>query len=186
MAKNDSVLRLYLKEENKFFLQMVAYLLDNKIGSYTDDPLIDTTKCFVKLTPELAEHIIEIVKNSEDAEEEDWHEPQIPYDGWGEKEDEDFRNHIGQVIILSQFDEPWDSVMEDKIFPEGIKIEFAKDKFELALDVLDDGLFGGEKVDWWDFRELKDSISLLLANGMTEADIFKSLKKKMRTFQNLK
>lgn len=177
MAKKTE-LNLGISEENKLFLQMVAYLINRKISDTDPTGRIERSgdylsECFVRLTPELAEHIIEITKNSSD---DDWKNVRCPYNGWGEAEDADFRKHIGQVIFLSQYGESWDTVMEDRVFPGGIEIDYADTMLAFALADMDERFFGESQYGCSDLYYLRRALMLLKANGMSEQEIFKLVK----------
>nr|WP_297658813.1 hypothetical protein [uncultured Prevotella sp.] len=131
-------------------------------------------KCFVKLTPELAEHVISMVENTND---DDWekYEPYLPFEVWDDKECDKWRTHIGEIIQISCFDNSYDTIMEDKSLPDGVKIQFADDMLDLALDCICNNFFDGgtNYPPYWDFIDLDKSITLLKANGLSDKEISK-------------
>lgn len=184
VKKTSTELKVPVSEENKLFLQLVSYLLDTKIGTYSKDSELATSNCFVKLTPELCEHIIELTDNCDD---DDFYNKEIdfPYDGWIDVGYDEFRKHIGETIYLSRYGMSWDEVMAAKELPDHVVLEYPIDKLNLALDIIDDKFLSESSGDYYLFRDLKDAIELLKANDYSDKDIFKLFKKHMKVMQFL-
>lgn len=140
------------------------------------DELGTDEQCFVKLTPELAEHVISMVENTSNEEWEEY-DPYLPFETWDDKECEIWRSHIGEFIRVSIFDDPYNNIMEDSSFPNGVKIELADDMMDLAFDCICDYFFDGEgggcSPVFWYFQELDEAITLLKKNGLSDKEISK-------------
>lgn len=174
------------KKEKGLFLCLISEMLEKGL-----DEVHEYKKCFVKLTPELAEHVISMVENTSD---ENWikYEPHLPYETWDDKERNQWRSHIGEIIRISWCDDSYDEIMEHKSFPSGVKIQFADDMLELALDCICDNFFDGgtNYPPYWDFKDLDEAITLLKENGWSDKEISKkfhtSRKRAMQgTFPNM-
>lgn len=172
--------------ENKLSLQLIGEMLDKGFDTK------EYKRCFVTLTQEIAEHVIKMVENTSN---EEWEEkaPYLPYECWDNEECEKWRSHIGETISISIFGDPYDKIMNDSTFPDGVKIEFADDILDLALDCICDEFFDGTSSGtpaFSYFEEIDKAIALLQANNLSDKEISKkfhvSRKRALRgTFPNL-
>lgn len=156
-------------KEKELTLCLIGEMLEKGL-----DDADEYKKYFVKLTPELAEHVISMVENTND---DDWekYEPYLPFEVWDDKECNQWRSHIGEIIRISWFNDPYDEIMEHKSFPDGVKIQFADDMLDLLLDCISDNFFDGgtNYPPYWDFRDLDKAITLLKENGLSDKEISK-------------
>jgi len=158
-----------MKKEKELILRLIGEMLEM---GFDDDN--EYKECFVKLTPELAEHVISMVENTSD---EDWekYEPYLPFESWDDEECDKWRTHIGEIILISRFDDSYDTIMEDESFPDGVKIQFADNILDLALDCICNNFFDGgtNYPPYWDFIDLDKAITLLKENGLSDKEISK-------------
>lgn len=158
-----------MEKEKELTLRLIGEMLEKGLGDADE-----YKKCFVKLTPELAEHVISMVESTND---EDWvkYEPHLPFETWDDNECNQWRSHIGEIIRISRFDDSYDDIMEHKSFPDGVKIQFADDILDLALDCISDNFFDGgtSYPPYWDFIDLDKGITLLKENGLSDKEISK-------------
>lgn len=160
-----------MKKEKELTLHLIGEMVEKGF-----DGTNEYKKCFVKLTSELAEHVISMVENTSN---EDWtkYEPYLPFETWDDEECAKWRSHIGEIIRVSKFGDPYDGIMKDKSFPDGVKIQFADDMLDLALDCIRDNFFdgagGGNIPVYWYFRDLDEAITLLHENKLSDKEISK-------------
>lgn len=176
------------KKDKELTLRLIGEMLEKGLGQADE-----YKKCFIRLTPELAEHVINMVENTSD---EDWtkNEPYLPFETWDDEERAKWRSHIGEFVRISWFDDSYDEIMEHQFFPDGVKIQLADDMFELALDCIREYFFDGEGGGgypvYWYFRDLDEAITLLKENGLSDKEISKKfhtnrIRAMQRTFPNM-
>lgn len=182
-SNSIDVLNLGISKENVLFLQMLSYLLDKKIGTYSKDAELATPLNFVKLSPELCEHIIALAEKCGDALSEK--NIELPNDGWYDVGYDEFRSHIGETIYLSVSDYPWENALEAETIPDNTVLRYPMEMFETTLDCIDDEFLSDSRGDYWLFKDFKDAVELLKANGYSDKDVFKLLKEKMKTLRFL-
>lgn len=180
MKKNE--LNITISEENRLTLLLTSYMLDKMLGSYAKDAELAITRCFVKLTPEIVEHIIALTAKYND-DEFNAKDIGFPDDGWVDVGFDEFRSHIGETVYLAVSQMPWRNILEADEIPDHTVLEYPKDLFFLALDCIDDEFFGERNGSYWLFKDLKGAVALLKANGYSDNDIFKLLKEKMKTMR---
>lgn len=181
MRKKKEELNIHIQGENKLALQLASYLLDKEIGTYSDDEELAITRCFVKLTPEIVEHLIELTEKGRD---DFWSKDiSFPGDGWVDDGYDEFRSHIGETVYLATSDWPWKNLLEADEIPEHTTMEYPKEMFFLALDCIDDQFLSESNGNWWLFKDLKNAITLLKVNGYSDNDIFALFKQKVKTMR---
>ncbi len=177
-----------MEKEKELTLRLIGEMLEKGLGDADE-----YKKCFVKLTPELAEHVISMVESTSD---EDWvkYEPYLPFETWDDEECNQWRRHIDEIILISRFDDFYDDIMEHKSFPDGVKIQLADNMLDLAIDCIREYFFDGEGGGgypvYWYFRDLDKTITLLKENGLSDKEISKKfhasrIRAMQRTFPNM-
>lgn len=138
--------------------------------------------CFVLLTDKLAGRLEELYLAT------DWDNPDIdclsielPEDIFGKSVNTGLlKEHIGEYIYISCYDEPWEELYEAPSFVNGVRIDFAEYPLCLGLASLHDELIMNCNTDAiWD---LNKAVGLMVKSGLTEEDILKRFKKCMKQF----
>lgn len=173
--QNDSqkALELEIYPENELFLQLLSYMINKKVGSYTDNPEKGKAQNYRELTLELADHIIEMIEASKNIDIEYVSMPFKNYKEWGDTEKNKLKKHIGEVVEIERYGSSWSTIMTDKIFPDGAGLTLTNEFFASVGEILVEDSF-----KWIsDCNILKWSIDLAKANKMTDETIFELFKK---------
>lgn len=179
MKKSNKEFNIPISEENRLTLLLTSYMLDTMLGSYAKDAELAITRCFVKLTPEIVEHLIELTEKGRD---DFWSKDiSFPDDGWVDDGYDEFRSHIGETVYLATSDWPWKNLLEADEIPDHTTMEYPKEMFFLALDCIDVQFLSESNGNWWLFKDLKNAITLLKVNGYSDNDIFALFKQKVKT-----
>lgn len=174
LIQNDSqkTLDLELYPENDLLLQLISYMINKEVGSYTDHPEMSKARCYRELTTELADHVIEMIEASKDIDIEYVSMPFRDYKEWGDAEKDELKKHVGEVVEITKYGSPWSTIMTDKIFPDGAEITLTNELFATAGELIVEDSF-----KWiQDCNILKWAMDLAKANKMTDDTIFELFK----------
>lgn len=137
--------------------------------------------CQVKLTQELADHLINMYNNTDWNQFEDYCDIDIPEEIFtGEVDSDELYKHIGEYVHLSIYGDPWPGVFEATSFINGVTLDFYDHGMQMSLATMYDQFKSNYQIDF--ISELTKSVGLMLESGMTEKDIEKSFKKMKKEF----
>lgn len=127
--------------------------------------------CYVLLTEELAEHVIQMY-NDTDWDDDENSEIDLPEDIFtGDMDEEKWKSYIGQHIIVTRYGEPWTDIQEAPTFVPGVRIGFSEDLMMLGADILHD-IIDSENVSWC-LNSLSAAINAMLLDSVPEQVIKK-------------
>ena len=133
--------------------------------------------CYVKLTEELADQVVQMYKQTDwdSLENKDVYLPDSIF--LGEMDVAGWKGHIGEYILVRCYGEPWTEIHESPVFVPGVQIEFAEDLLWLSRDLLHDLLEHEDVTNC--FFTLSGAIRNMLLNGVPEEDIRKDFRKRL-------
>lgn len=155
-----------LPEHARLTIELIATTLYRDL--YLDTPDDD---CFVLLTRELAEHIVQMY-NATDwdrLEDESIFLPERIFTG--EVDEEEWYGYVGRHVIISLYGDPWHDISSAPAFVPGAKIELPEDLMETAAT--DIHHFRNNETEMDSICTLDLAIRGLMKDGLSESIIRK-------------
>lgn len=160
-----------MSQDNSAYLasELMREAILSELSKYTYDK-----DCYVLLTEELAEHVIQMY-NDTDWDDDENSEIDLPEDIFtGDMDEEKWKSYIGQHIIVTRYSEPWTDIQEAPAFVPGVRIDFSEELLcsgvNILLDLIDDETLS------WCFDCLSAAIEAMLLDGVPEHVIKKLFK----------
>lgn len=129
---------------------------------------------FVKLTPELIEHIIKMSLNWE--KEDPSSISFMFYEEWTEQQQEEFRGMVGTWVYIEKDGFPWNDIMEHEFFPKDVFGYFADDLLKSEWWYFNDCATGCNELPI-DVYKLYLPLELYRRNGIEGEELNKRIKK---------